>query len=141
VTKASEHVLVAKLGSARRRELQDIKSAPAFKSCPRPRLAEPVFAVQSIARRYNAEPKISAGEQDGRARQSREAIEKGHPNLERCWVTGPTLRKILNISSVTLWRWRHRQHSEFRSAKSINSRLYFYWPDVQAWLDKQTDAA
>ena len=93
MTKASEHVLVAKLGSARRRELQDIKSAPAFKSCPRPRLAEPVFAVQSIARRYNAEPKISAGEQDGRARQSRETIEKGHPNLERCWVTGPTLRK------------------------------------------------
>ena len=54
------------------------------------------------------------------------------------WVTGPTLRKILNISAVTLWRWRHRAESGFPSAKSINGRLYFYWPDVEAWLEKQT---
>jgi hypothetical protein len=86
-------------------------------------------------------PKITRGEQDRRARQSRETIEEGHPHLERCWVTGPTLRKILNISSVTLWRWRHRQDNGFPSAKGINGRLYFYWPDVQAWLDKQPVAA
>jgi hypothetical protein len=57
------------------------------------------------------------------------------------WVTGPTLREMLDISSVTLWRWRHREHSAFPTAKSINGRLYFYWPDVQAWLDKQPVAA
>ena len=57
------------------------------------------------------------------------------------WVTGPTLREMLDISPVTLWRWRHRKHSGFPSAKSINGRLYFYWPDVEAWLDKQPVAA
>jgi len=56
-------------------------------------------------------------------------------------VTGPTLRGTLNISAVTLWRWRHRADSGFPSAKNINGRLYFYWPDVQAWLDKQPVAA
>jgi predicted DNA-binding transcriptional regulator AlpA len=76
-----------------------------------------------------------------RAHQSSVAIQQGLPHLERSWVTGPTLRKMLNISSVTLWRWRHRKSSEFPAAKSINSRLYFYWPDVQAWLDKQPFAA
>jgi hypothetical protein len=84
---------------------------------------------------------ISQREQERRARQSQATIEQQLPQLERRWVTGPTLRKILNISAVTLWRWRHRQGSGFPAAKSINGRLYFYWPDVQAWLDKQPVAA
>jgi predicted DNA-binding transcriptional regulator AlpA len=86
-------------------------------------------------------PNISRREQDRRACQSEAAIEHGLPQLERRWVTGPTLRKILNISAVTLWRWRHRDNSGFPSAKSINGRLYFYWPDIQAWLDKQAVSA
>jgi len=84
--------------------------------------------------------KISQREQERRARQSSSAIQQGLPLLERRWVTGPTLRKILNISPVTLWRWRHNKSSGFPAAKSINGRLYFYWPDVQAWLDKQSVA-
>jgi len=83
----------------------------------------------------------SRREQKRRALQSSAAIQQGLPHLERCWVTGPSLRKILNISSVTLWRWRHREGSGFPPAKNINGRLYFYWPDVQAWLDKQPLAA
>jgi hypothetical protein len=46
----------------------------------------------------------SRREQKRRALQSSAAIQQGLPHLERCWVTGPSLRKILNISSVTLWR-------------------------------------
>jgi hypothetical protein len=46
-------------------------------------------------------PNISRREQDRRACQSEAAIEHGLPQLERRWVTGPTLRKILNISAVT----------------------------------------
>jgi hypothetical protein len=56
------------------------------------------------------------------------------------WVTGPTLRKALNISAVTLWRWRHNKSIGFPPAKRINSRLYFPWPDVLAWWDKQPAA-
>jgi predicted DNA-binding transcriptional regulator AlpA len=84
---------------------------------------------------------IAPRERQRRDKQSAVAIAQGLPQCERAWVTGPTLRKLLNISAVTLWRWRHRKESGFPSAKSINGRLYFYWPDVQAWLDKQTVAA
>jgi hypothetical protein len=84
---------------------------------------------------------ISRGERERRNRQSEMAIAQGLPQLERAWVTGPTLRKLLNISAVTLWRWRHREDGGFPSGKTINGRLYFYWPDVQAWLDRQPATA
>ena len=80
-------------------------------------------------------------EKESRACQYSATIQQRLPHLEHCWVTGPSLRKILNISSVTLWRWRHREGSGFPPAKNINGRLFFYWPDVQAWLDKQPIAA
>jgi hypothetical protein len=86
-------------------------------------------------------PNISKREQQRRARQSAAAIEQGLPQLERRWVTGPTLRKFLNISSVTLWRWRHDPSMGFPTAKLINGRLYFCWDDVQAWIAKQQQAA
>jgi Helix-turn-helix domain len=55
------------------------------------------------------------------------------------WVTGATLRRMLNISAVTLWRWRHDPSMEFPAAKRINQRLYFPWHEVDTWLDKQQD--
>jgi predicted DNA-binding transcriptional regulator AlpA len=82
---------------------------------------------------------ISQCEQERRARQPSAAVQQGIPQLERRWVTGPTLRKILNISSVTLWRWR--QKNGFPTAKSINGRLYFMWHEIEAWLEAQPDAA
>jgi hypothetical protein len=85
--------------------------------------------------------KLSQREQERRARQSAAAIEQGLPQLQRHWVTGPTLRKILNISSVTLWRWRHNPSMGFPTAKRINGRLYFRWDDVQAWVANQQQAA
>jgi hypothetical protein len=76
-----------------------------------------------------------------RERGARASKKADCPAQESRWVTGPTLRKMLNISPVTLWRWRHSKRSRFPVAKSINGRLYFYWPDVQSWLDKQPIAA
>jgi hypothetical protein len=86
-------------------------------------------------------PNISQREQERRARQSEAATEQGLPQLERRWVTGPTLRKILNISSVTLWRWRHDPSMGFPIAKRINGRTFFAWHEVAAWLEKQPNAA
>jgi len=82
---------------------------------------------------------ISKGERQRRHQQSSLAIQQGLPRLERRWVTGPTLRKTLNISPVTLWRWRRA--GGFPTAKRINGRLYFAWHEVAAWFDKQQDAA
>jgi len=58
---------------------------------------------------------------------------------ESRWVTGPTVRKRLNISAVTLWRWR--QAGGFPIGKRINGRLYFLWDEVESWLDAQPNAA
>ena len=63
--------------------------------------------------------------------------DAGEPVL----VTGPKLRRMFGISSVTLWRWRHDQKTAFPAAKLINGRLYFPWPEVQAWLARQQKAA
>jgi predicted DNA-binding transcriptional regulator AlpA len=59
--------------------------------------------------------------------------------LEHSWVTGPTLRKILNISAPTLWRWRRA--GNFPIAKNINGRLFFPWHEVAVWLNEQPNAA
>lgn len=80
-------------------------------------------------------------EVERRSTQAKAANKQGCLQLEHAWVTGPTLRKTLNISAVTLWRWRHNKRSGFPAAKSINGRLYFAWADVQAWLDRQPVAA
>ena len=79
-------------------------------------------------------------EREGRARQPVEATKSDFPQLERGWATGPILRKMLNITPVTLWRWRHRKKLGFPAAKSINGRLFFPWHEVAAWIDKQPDA-
>jgi predicted DNA-binding transcriptional regulator AlpA len=58
---------------------------------------------------------------------------------EARWVTGPTLRKNLNIGRTTLWRWR--MYGGFPVGKRVNGRLYFSGNEVDAWLEAQPDAA
>jgi len=101
------------------------------------------MARRKLSGKYSPRKSASVAprERQRRTRQSEAEIERSLPQLERSWVTGPTLRKILNISAVTLWRWRHNDSSGFPAAKSINGRLYFPWADVQAWLDRQPVAA
>jgi predicted DNA-binding transcriptional regulator AlpA len=62
---------------------------------------------------------------------------KPDPNV---LVSGPKLRRMLDISPVTLWRWRHDKSMGFPTARSINGRLYFPWHEVFAWLESQQQA-
>ena len=55
-------------------------------------------------------------------------------------ISGPKLRRSLDISAVTLWRWRNDENAGFPTATVINGRLYFPWDGVQAWLAKQKRA-
>jgi hypothetical protein len=81
----------------------------------------------------------------GRARASRHPSVRLAPSKSNVGgrvsrrVTGPTLRNILDISAVTLWRWRKKDG--FPVAKSIHGRLYFSLDEVMAWLEQQPDAA
>jgi predicted DNA-binding transcriptional regulator AlpA len=57
------------------------------------------------------------------------------------FIPGPKLRAKLDISAVTLWRWRHDLASDFPAPKVIKGRLYFPLGAVEAWLAQQPDAA
>jgi hypothetical protein len=56
-------------------------------------------------------------------------------------VSGPKLRRILDVSPVTLWRWRHDESMGFPAAKCIKGRLYFPLHEVAAWLEQQPETS
>lgn len=80
---------------------------------------------------------------------SRPAVEAGppipaplvHDTHESIMVPGPKLRRMLGISAVTLWRWRHDPSMGFPTGKRINGRTFFAWDEIAAWLDKQPNLA
>ena len=47
------------------------------------------------------------------------------------------LRRQLNVSPMTFWRWLHDEKLAFPASLRINDRVYFRWVDVQAWLARQ----
>jgi predicted DNA-binding transcriptional regulator AlpA len=51
------------------------------------------------------------------------------------------LRRQLNVSPMTFWRWLHNPKMDFPTGVRINNRVYFRWPEVQAWLARQQQAA
>jgi predicted DNA-binding transcriptional regulator AlpA len=52
-------------------------------------------------------------------------------------ISGPKVRQALDISAVTLWRWRNNSAAGFPASIVINGRLYFGRAEMQAWLAKQ----
>jgi predicted DNA-binding transcriptional regulator AlpA len=83
--------------------------------------------------------KALAGDGNRLERRAQASKKSDAAAQESRWVTGPTLRRMLDISAVTLWRWR--QKNGFPTAKSINGRLYFPCHEVETWLESQPDAA
>jgi len=63
------------------------------------------------------------------------------PADPKAFVSEPKLRKLLDVSAVTLWRWRHDKTSGFPAAKVIKGRLYFPWGAVSDWIARQPEAA
>jgi hypothetical protein len=51
------------------------------------------------------------------------------------------LRRQLNVSPMTFWRWLHDEKLAFPASLRINNRVYFRWADVQVWLARQQQAA
>jgi predicted DNA-binding transcriptional regulator AlpA len=83
--------------------------------------------------------RISPAELARRRRQSEATLRDGADERERRWVTGPTLRRLLDISAPTLWRWR--QQSGFPHAKIINGRTFLDLREIESWMDSQPEAA
>lgn len=53
-------------------------------------------------------------------------------------IMGARLARQLNVSSVTLWRWR--KAGDFPAGRRINGHVYFSQSAVLAWLAEQQAA-
>jgi predicted DNA-binding transcriptional regulator AlpA len=86
-------------------------------------------------------PRHSTAPMGGKVVKTAAGVASVAPGGGCVLVSGPNLRRMLDISAVTLWRWRHEVKAGFPRAKLINGRLYFQWEEVQAWITKQHSAA
>jgi hypothetical protein len=82
---------------------------------------------------------MSDAERDRRRRQSQAAHDNDEPGRERRWVTSNTLRRYIDVSAVTLWRWR--QDPTFPPPRVINGRNFYDLPAVEAYLIAKSEAA
>jgi predicted DNA-binding transcriptional regulator AlpA len=83
--------------------------------------------------------RISSSELSRRRRQSEAELRDSADRRERQWLTGPSLRRMLDISAPTLWRWR--QKPGFPRAKIIHGRTFFDRGEIETWMDSQPEAA
>jgi hypothetical protein len=74
-----------------------------------------------------------------RRRQSEAACRNDEDGRERRWVTSNTLRRYIDVSAVTLWRWR--QDPTFPPVRVINGRNFYDLPAVEAYLIAKSEAA
>ena len=53
------------------------------------------------------------------------------------WVTARTLRQYVDVSYVTLWRWR--SHPNFPPYRTVNGRNFYDWPAVERWMRSRSE--
>jgi hypothetical protein len=57
------------------------------------------------------------------------------PNNESVLIPDPKVRRMLNISPPTLWRWTHNPAMGFPPRVQINGRNYRNAVRLSAWID------
>ena len=48
--------------------------------------------------------------------------------------------KVLGVTEMTLWRWRHDPKLDFPSPIRVRRRNYYYRDELYAWLERQKEA-
>jgi hypothetical protein len=84
---------------------------------------------------------MSDAERERWRRQSQAAHDADEPRRERRWVTSATLRRYIDVSAVTLWRWRQDPTFPPDAVRVINGRNFFDLPAVEAYLISKSEAA
>jgi predicted DNA-binding transcriptional regulator AlpA len=73
--------------------------------------------------------------------QKRVAVAPSVPPIVDTILIGQSkLRRQLNVSPMTFWRWLHDEKLAFPASLRIKNRVYFRWADVEAWLARQQAA-
>ena len=94
-------------------------------------------------KRFRTKPLVLADDlacNPGKAGASGVAVKVPTLSDDTLLVPASKLRRMLGVTPVTLWRWRHDERTSFPHAKLINGRLYFTWVEVQAWVERQQAA-
>jgi hypothetical protein len=76
--------------------------------------------------------------EQARPRRQSDAAPRNDEDGRR-WVTSNTLRRYIDVSTVTLWRWR--QDPTFPPPRVINGRNFYHLPSVEAYLISKSKTA
>ena len=79
-----------------------------------------------------------------RSRKSKRAAALAVPSTsagDAILIGQSKLRRQLNVSPMTFWRWLRDEELAFPTALRIRDRVYFSKAEVDAWLARQQQAA
>lgn len=77
-----------------------------------------------------------------RTKLSKEIARTGQPaNSDAILIGQSKLRRQLNVSPMTFWRWLHDESLAFPAGIRIKDRVYFRVAEVHAWLARQQQVA
>ena len=75
-----------------------------------------------------------AGRRSGEQRQKK-ISRAAQPSERGRWLRNGALAKYLNVSKMTLWRWKHERGYNFTRATKIDSMEFNDLDKVDAWME------